>query len=42
MLVTKLTFLLKSIYNLPNEHILIEDSANISKLKIEVCVFDVL
>jgi hypothetical protein len=35
-----LTSLLKSIYNLPNEHILIESSSNVSKTEVlvEVCV----
>jgi hypothetical protein len=33
-----LTSLLKSIYNLPNEHILIESPSNVSKSEVEVCV----
>lgn len=37
-----LTSPLKSIYNLPNEHILIESPSNVSKPEVEVCVFTAL
>ena len=37
-----LTYSLKSIYNLPNEHILIESASNVSKSELEVYVFKLL
>ena len=35
-----LTSPLKSIYNLPNEHILIEEPFNVSKSEVDVCVLN--